>query len=108
MICLENKTPQHVAMHFENQWLISYPHHIGVIHDPSTEFISFSFQSMLNVNGIQVVPTTTKNPQANATVCEMDTQHRCGHVMHHYLFKATRDVAKVYAIVETSALASAQ
>jgi hypothetical protein len=30
MICLENKTPQHVAMHFENQWLIGYSHHIGV------------------------------------------------------------------------------
>jgi hypothetical protein len=61
---------------------------------------------MLNINGIQPVPTTTKNPQANA-VCKR---------MHNtigYMLRTTvsthppRDVAKAYEIVDSS-LASAQ
>ena len=56
-------------MHFENEWLSRYPHPLRCIHDPGTEFTGIHFQSMLTMNGIQSVPTTAKNPQANA-ICE--------------------------------------
>jgi transposase InsO family protein len=35
------------------------------IHDQGTEFTSFPFQNILTINGIQDVPTTVANPQAN-------------------------------------------
>jgi hypothetical protein len=106
LVRIDNKTSQHVAMHFENQWLSRYPRPICVIHDPGTEFTGIAFRSMLNINGIQPVPTTTKNPQANA-VCER--MHStvgdmlCTVISTH----PPKDVAQAYEIVD-STLASAQ
>ena len=106
MVRLDNKTAQHVAMHFENQWLSRYPRPIRVIHDPGREFVGIAFQSMLNINGIQAVPTTTKNPQANA-VCER-MHSTVGDMLRSIISShPPGDVAEAYEIVD-SALASAQ
>jgi transposase InsO family protein len=68
-IRIENKTASHCAMQFENHWLSRYPRPLRCIHDQGTEFIGLNFQHMLAMNGIESVPTTVRNPQANA-VCE--------------------------------------
>ncbi len=66
---IENKTSAHITMLFENKWLSHYPRPLRVVHDPGGEFVGPEFQAMLIMNGIQAVPTTAKNPQAN-TVCK--------------------------------------
>ena len=65
---IENKTSLHCATIFENEWLSRYPRPLRVLHDPGTEYTGAAFQSMLLRNGIQSVPTTAKNPQANAVI----------------------------------------
>jgi transposase InsO family protein len=66
---LENKTSDHCAMHFENEWLARYPKPMRCLHDQGTEFMGMAFQHMLAMNGIKSVPISVRNPQANA-VCE--------------------------------------
>jgi len=68
-IRIEEKTAQHQAVLFVNHWLSRYPRPLRVIHDQGTEFVGLDFQSMLVAHGIQAVPTSVRNPQANA-VCE--------------------------------------
>jgi len=66
IVCLENKTSEHVAMKFQNEWLTRYPRPLKVIHDPGTEFTGAYFQQMLQLNVIEATCTTVANPQANA------------------------------------------
>ena len=68
IIRLDNKTAEHVAMQFENNWLARYPRPNAVIFDPGTEFKG-AFRELLRKAGIRPSPTTVKNPQANA-ICE--------------------------------------
>jgi transposase InsO family protein len=68
-IRIRSKHASHVGMHFENIWLARYPRPLKCIHDQGTEFIGADFQAVLDRAGIQDVPTTVRNPQANA-VCE--------------------------------------
>ena len=68
IIQLKNKTAEHVAMQFENNWLARYPRPNQVIMDPGSEFKG-AFREMLARHGILPQVTTVKNPQANA-VCE--------------------------------------
>jgi transposase InsO family protein len=68
-IQIRSKHASHVGMHFENIWLAQYPRPIKCIHDQGTEFIGADFQAVLARAGIQDVPTSVGNPQAN-TVCE--------------------------------------
>ena len=63
---IDSKTSEHVTIKFENEWLSRYPRPMRVVHDNGGEFIGAAFQSMLATNGIKSVPTTVKNPQANA------------------------------------------
>ena len=63
---IDSKTSEHITLKFENEWLSRYPRPFGVIHDNGGEFIGAAFQSMLATNGIKSIPTTVKNPQANA------------------------------------------
>jgi hypothetical protein len=58
-------------MRFENEWLARYPKPARVIFDNGGEFIGGAFQSLLITNGIKPVPTTSKNPQANAVAERM-------------------------------------
>ncbi len=95
-----------LPMLFENQWLSCYLRPLRIIHDPGTEFIGIAFQSMLNIYGIQPVPTTTKNPQANAVCGRMHStvgDILCTIISTH----PPRDVAEAYKIVNCT-LASAQ
>ena len=69
VVRIEEKTSEHIAMKFENEWLARYPRPMQCIHDPGTEFVGLPFQSTCIMNGIQPLPTTVKNPQSNA-VCE--------------------------------------
>ena len=56
---IQQKTSQHVAMKFENTWLSRYPKPMRCIHDNGGEFIGHPLTD---------VPTTIKNPQANALI----------------------------------------
>ena len=68
MARLKNKTCAHVATKFYQIWLASYPHPLRCIHDNGEEFIRQEFQDTLKHYGIQDVPTTVKNPQANSII----------------------------------------
>jgi transposase InsO family protein len=68
-IRIHSKHASHVGMHFVNIWLSRYPRPMKCIHDQGTKFIGADFQEVLRRAGIQDVPTTVCNPQANA-VCE--------------------------------------
>jgi transposase InsO family protein len=67
IVRLDNKTAEHVAAQFRNQWLARYPRPNTVIFDPGTEFKG-AFRDQLMKFGIVPAPTTVKNPQANAIV----------------------------------------
>ncbi len=67
-------------MHFENIWLAQYPRPLKCIHDQGTEFIGAYFQAVLDCAGIQDVPTTVRNPQANA-VCEPNLHQSVGNTL---------------------------
>ncbi len=60
------KSSYHVATRFEHTWLSQYPKPMQVIHDNGAEFTRFAFQHLLRLLNIKPVPTTNKNPQANA------------------------------------------
>jgi transposase InsO family protein len=65
---VENGQSEHAAMLFTNNWLSRYPKPLRCVHDQGSEF-KLRFQEMLNREGIKSVPTTVRNPQANA-ICE--------------------------------------
>eukprot|EP00957_Ditylum_brightwellii_P047846 3634241-Ditylum_brightwellii.AAC.1 len=69
MICIDNKTAEHVAQQFENMWLAQYPCPGKCIHNSSGKFIGAAFQEMLQRAGVKDAPTTSHNPQANL-VCK--------------------------------------
>jgi len=66
---VDNKTSPHCARKFEITWLTRYPRPMRCIYDQGGEFIGRAFTAMLALHGIKRVPTTVKNPQANA-ICE--------------------------------------
>jgi transposase InsO family protein len=53
-------------MGFKMFWLTRYPRPIQVIHHQSPEFKAPPFQAALICNGIESVPITINNQQANA------------------------------------------
>ena len=57
------------AYAFEIGWLFRYPRPVRVIHDQGNEFQGLPFQNLLRLYGILDVPTSVRNPQANA-ICE--------------------------------------
>ena len=48
--------------------LSHYPHPLHVVHDQGPEFLGHEFQMLLCHAGIQSIPTTARNPQANSIV----------------------------------------
>jgi hypothetical protein len=68
IVRIDNPSAQHVSMKFQNTWLARYPRPTKCIHDNGGEF-GPEFQQMLQINGIQSISTTIKNPQSNA-ICE--------------------------------------
>ena len=71
VIPVDNATSQSVAISFEDNWLSRYPVPLRCLHDNGNEFLGPSFSTMLLKNKIKSVPTTVKNPQANAIVERM-------------------------------------
>lgn len=69
IISIYSKHSSHVGLQLENAWLSRYPRPSRIIYDQGTEFTGWAFQRLINRHGIHGVPTTVKNPQANA-ICE--------------------------------------
>ncbi len=69
LIRIDGKSSAHIGAKFEQQWLSRYPRPARCIHDNGGEFTGEHFQLRLQTNGIKDMPTTIKNPQANA-ICE--------------------------------------
>ena len=46
---LDEKTSEHVAMKFENEWLARYPRPLQCIHDPSPEFCWLTISEHLHI-----------------------------------------------------------
>ena len=69
IIRIDNKNAFYIATQLENAWLSRYPRPMRIIFDQGSEFIGREFQQVILKHGIQPVPTSVKNPQANA-ICE--------------------------------------
>ena len=69
LIRVDSMQAEHVGHQFEMAWLSRYPKPVYCIYDQGTEFKGIGFQRYLQWHGIEAVPTTVKNPQANS-VCE--------------------------------------
>jgi transposase InsO family protein len=66
IIKIDDATSLYVSSKFDMEWLSRYPRPLRCIHNQGNKFTSAPFQLVLQVNGIKDVPTTVKNPQANA------------------------------------------
>ena len=66
---MDSPKARHAARAFELGWLHRYPRPVRCIHDQGNEYLGPEFQSLLKKNGIQDVPISVRNPQANA-ICE--------------------------------------
>ena len=65
---LLTKTSAKVSQAFENGRLLHYLHPLCIMHDQGPEFLGHEFQMLLFCAGIQLIPTTACNPQANSIV----------------------------------------
>jgi transposase InsO family protein len=66
LFCIETPSAANAAWAFEMAWLFCYPHSVRVIHDQGNEFQGMDFQVLLQQYGIEDVPTSVRNSQANA------------------------------------------
>ena len=55
-----------ISRKFDSQWLCRYPRPLECIFDNGTDFNTKEFKEILRSYGIEPVPTTVKNPRANA------------------------------------------
>ena len=69
LVQIDDKTAAHIARKYAQVWLTRYPWPARCIHDNGGEFIGPEFQLLLEGCRIKDVPTTSKNPQANA-ICK--------------------------------------
>jgi hypothetical protein len=69
LVRIDNKESEHVASKFAQCWLARYPWPERCVHDNGGEFTGYEFQRLLEKTHIKDVPTTSRNPQANA-ICE--------------------------------------
>jgi hypothetical protein len=60
IVRLDNKTSDHVAMHFVNTWLARYPKPVSCVHDQGGEFTGWGFQDMLERYDIKGRSITAK------------------------------------------------
>ena len=76
-----------------------YPRPVRCIHDQGNEYLGPEFQSLLKKNGIQDVPISVRNPQANA-ICER--MHQVVGKVLHTLFNSnpTQDQGNAKEIIE--------
>ncbi len=69
LVRIDDKILAHIVRKFAQVWLSHYLWPARCIHDNGGEFIGPEFQFLLQGCRIKNVPTTSKNPQANA-ICE--------------------------------------
>lgn len=62
---LNPKTAENAAYVLDRQWFCRYPRPHRCIFDNGREFLGREFQELLESYGVQPIPTTVKNPQAN-------------------------------------------
>ena len=66
---IDNKESEHMARNFAQTWLSRYPWPECCIHDNGGKFTGSKFHELLEHSNIKDVPTTSRNPTANA-VCK--------------------------------------
>jgi transposase InsO family protein len=66
---MQNPTAMETHLQFEKLWLSRYPQPLQYIHEQGNEFTCKDFQRTLQRAGIDNVPITVQNPQANA-ICK--------------------------------------
>jgi hypothetical protein len=66
IVPIKTKVGPNIAHLFDREWLCRYPRPKRCIYDAGSEFTCNEFQELLTSFGIQPVPTTIKNPTANA------------------------------------------
>jgi hypothetical protein len=106
LVRIDNRSAAHVAFKFEQAWLSCHPRPLCCIHDPSTEFTGANFQVALTALNIEPVPTTVKNPQANA-ICER-MHNTCGDMIHTFLRENPPTNIETALELVNSVLAAAQ
>ena len=62
LVQVNDKTSEHVTMHFENMWSSRCPLPKDCICDQGGEFVGFPFQRLFRQNGIKGHPILAKNP----------------------------------------------
>ena len=67
IIAIRNKASDYISMKFDNHFLCRYPRPVEVVYDQGSEFKS-EFSELLLSYGIKPIPTTVKNPTANAII----------------------------------------
>ena len=65
---IDSKEPDEIGIKVDRTWFSRYPRPERCVHDNGSEFTGAGFQELLASYGIQSVPTTVKNPQANAVL----------------------------------------
>lgn len=105
LVRIDNKTSEQIRVKFEQTWLARYPWPRNCIHDNGGEFTGWEFQQLLEALGIKDVPTTSRNPTANA-ICERMHQ-TVGNILRTILHTdPPHTVTEARALVD-SALATA-
>ena len=71
LICIDNKTAEHIRCKFTQSWLCQYPCPVQCLHDKGGEFIGQNINGYWksSASSIKDVCATSKNPQSNA-ICE--------------------------------------
>ena len=67
IIAISNKTSFYISMKFDSHYLCRYPRPKEVVYDQGSEFKS-EFTELLLSYGIKGIPTTVRNPAANAII----------------------------------------
>jgi transposase InsO family protein len=106
IIQVQEKSSEHIATKFFLSWVTRYPRPQRCVHDNGGEFIGWQFQQLLEDLGITSVPTTSRNPQANAIVERM--HQTAGNILRTLVHTdPPRTVAQARLLVD-EALARAQ
>ena len=106
LVRIDRPTAAETGWRLEQSWLSRYPRPVRCIYDQGGEFIGSEFQNVLNRAGIQGVPTTVRNPQANA-ICERMHQTMAQMLKTQLLAVPPQDLNDAIRMVERC-LASAQ
>ena len=69
LVRIDTPSARNAATATETGWLFRYPRPVRMVHDQGPEYNGMEFSNLMNQYGIEDVPTSVANPQANA-ICE--------------------------------------